>query len=438
MRRLAAVNLPALAASLLLVCGLLLEGANTAASAALFSASMAGALVIAALFSPRSALARVWRTHWLSILAIVIFITLAIATTAPASLFGLSPHPTWRDAPDAPLSLAPYRSLEGLVALLSACAAFLLGALLAQEREARSWSARWLIGAGALYALAGFALFYAGRSGPRLDVGVSSANVAAIVFAAFALIAVASIARAWRGADGDAPAHPSHGALAIFNAPLSLGVLLIMFAALLLTASRGGLVCALLGLIVLVILLASRGLKASSWRAGALAAPLLLIAAALVALFVRGGDDVMARFALAEDDWLQRQLLIDAHWPLVLERPWLGHGLNTYHELNIQALTQDNWRALEGVGSAHNIYVQTLEETGIVGLCLLSAALGAPILMALARVIGAKPGAEWAGAAFAISLILLAHGLVDFALQTPAVAALYAYLLGAWSTPTAR
>jgi hypothetical protein len=56
----------------------------------------------------------------------------------------------------------------------------------------------------------------------------------------------------------------------------------------------------------------------------------------------------------------------------------------------------------------------------------------APLMArALRRLARGEGGVEWAAAALAMSALLLLHGLVDFALQVPAIAAFYAFMLGA-------
>lgn len=434
-RRLGDVNAGAFAVLALLYAALLAEGANTAASAALLSALLGLTLALTAFGASRNALGQLWRTHWISIGAAFVFISVQIATLLPANLLGLEAHPAWARAEAPTLSLSPYRTIEGLIAFAGACAAFALGALLNSTSEARSWGARWLIILGALYVLAGFYLFFAGRSGARLDVGISSANVAASFFGMLMLGAAAMLARAWRGADRIDRGASMSGAAKIFNAPLSLATLILAFAALLLTASRGGLIATFLGFVAFFALLAATRLSSSGARLGAAVAPLALVIGVITLLFARGGEDVMARFALADDDWGQRKLLVEAHWPFVLDRPWLGHGLNTYHELNTQAFTEENWRALLAAGSAHNIFVQTLEETGAIGLGLFALMLGAPIVLGLLRITQKRSGREWAASAVAMSVLILSHGLVDFSLQTPALGAFYAFVLGAWTSP---
>jgi len=434
LNRLKDINAGAFIVMSILLLALLLNGANSAASAAFLSLALL-VLLLATLFMTSTS--RLWRTlraNAISVLAAFAFIALALAT-AFVTPQAMQAPPLWSmiDGGDAPLSLSPYRTLEGVAAFCAPLSAFLLGALYAPDRGARDWVGRWAIGLGALYSFAGLYLFYAVGGNPRLDVEVGSANAAAALFGTLMVIAATLIARGARGRLGETNHGPAHWSLArpVLSAPFSFAVLLALFACLLLTASRGGLVATSVALIIFLSALWAQSVTRGGARGAVALAPIGLLIAILAVLFVRGGDDVLARFALAGDDWEVRQVLADAHYAQFLERPLIGHGLNTYHELNTLAITPDNWRMLASPGSAHNIFIQVLEETGVVGLILWVLMLAPILVRALARLVRGEGGVEWAAAALAMSALLLLHGIVDFALQVPAIAAFYAFMLGA-------
>lgn len=437
--RLQKINVAALGVLVLIFSGLLLEGANTAASASLLSMALLFALAIATFGTGRGELRRVFGSNLLTILAALAFFALAIASAWPGLLY-TTPEPRWSLIGDGemPTALSPYRTWEGLVSLLAPCAAYLLGALAAPDRRARDWVGRWLVALGLLYAFVGLYLFFSiGSPGgsQRLDVGVGSANAAAALFGVFILVACALVARGVRGRldedDGrDLPSKWSWAAIAI-KTPIAFAATLILFACLLLTASRGGLIASLIGFVVFALALTAQRLKHSTLRGGVALAPIVFVIGVFALLFVRGGDDVLQRFALASEDMEVRRTLAEAHWAFYLDRPLFGHGLNAYHELNALAATPENWQALSAPGSTHNIFIQVLEETGLLGLALWVLMLATPVTRALARIVRGQRGIEWAAAAFAATTLLLLHGLVDFALQVPAIAALFAYILGA-------
>ncbi len=434
------LNVGGLGVLVIVFAALVLQGANSAAAASLLTMALSMALAIA-IFTTRSGeLGRVMGANMLSIAAAFVFIALALISAAPGLPLSFAPEPDWTlvNAASAPLSVSPYRTLEGVVAFLAPCAAFFLGALTAPDRRARDWAGRWMLLLALFYAFLGLYLFFAVGApggGTRLDVGVSSANAAAALFGVFMLVATALIVRGARGrlGDGDRQGLPAGWlwAAPLLRAPLSVATIFVLFACLLLTASRGGLIATAVAFAVFALALWAQSFKQSSVRGGVVAAPVILLVAILTLLFIRGGDDVLQRFALAAEDMEIRRILAEAHWAQYLERPLLGHGLNTYHELNTLAATPDNWQALRAPGSTHNIIIQVLEETGLIGLVLWTLILATPLLRALARIISGGRGAEWAAAAFAAAILLILHGLVDFALQVPAIAALFAFMLGA-------
>jgi len=217
-------------------------------------------------------------------------------------------------------------------------------------------------------------------------------------------------------------------------APLSLAAFMFCIACVIMTASRGGILAGLAGLIALASLLAlslrraNDGETAKAWR------PALALGGVAAALVLFGGQFLFERFEkIGESSNQDRRTVIETHWDAFLERPVWGHGLNTFHAINEAGATPENWRATRVVGAAHNIFVQALEEGGLIGGGLLFGAYGALILHAFWRALNASSGREWAAAAFAASLLALLHGLVDFGLNVPAISALLCFMLGAFT-----
>ena len=420
------INAGALGALILLFTATLLGGANNSAGAALLSAVLLLALGATLLASPAGAHMPILADNWLSALA---FVLLAALTLSPALGFAIA---------GGPYTLNASRTLEGVAALFAPAAAFWLGSLAAPDSERRDWVGRWLCVFTLAYAAIALTLYFsgAGQRNYRLDAALSSANAAASLFGVLAIAALGLIVRGARGrltqtAGASTPASLRWLAI-IVETPLAFAAFVLSLACLLMTASRGGLIASVIALAVFALALGIQSLRWRGARLGLMASPLALAALLFALLFARGGGPVIDRFALAEHDMEVRRILAETHWRLFLERPWFGHGLNSFHDLNAGALTLDNWRALYNAGSVHNIYVQALEETGIAGLVLWVLMLGPLLLRAFVRVVGARSGVEWAAAALAISFLLLLHGLVDFALQVPAIAALFAFMLGAF------
>lgn len=443
---LARINVAALACVMVILAGLLAGGANGAPSAALLSAALLCALVPVVLFSPRERVARTLRDNAVTLLAAAAFMALALASafaipawaTAPLRLLGLNAehlsHPAWRAfglAPGAP-SIAPFRTIDGLAACAGPAAAFLLGALCAPpDRQSREWAARWIVAMALVFGATAIVYFFAhAAQQQRLDVRLGSANAAATLFAIFNLTALTLLIRAAQRKPADDWPPALRWASFLAKAPWSLLAIILATACLLLTASRGGMAAWLFGLAALAIAFFARQPKSQAARARLFLPPMLATGIIAAVLFAQGGALLMARLQTSGEDG--RAALSQAHWQAFQQRPMIGHGLNTFHEINKAIATPQNWQELQPAGSAHNIYLQALEETGLIGLALWALMLGPLLARAGARIVRNQPGADWASAALAVSIVVLLHGAVDFGLQVPAIGALYAFIMGAF------
>lgn len=391
---------------------------------------------IAAAFAPRLRLQAMVADNAISLLAILGFCGLALAGALSklpghgglALQFGAATH-----------ALAPYRAFEGLSSLCGPLAAFGLGALSCGERQARDWAGRWVTLFALLYGGVGLWMFFSNID-ERLDVGISSANAAATLFGTLAIVASALIVRAARGRLGERISlPPSLGWVGFgLQAPLSLAALIAALSCLMLTASRGGLVATVAGFLVLFLGLLGLLARNRSLRAVAVFAPVVVCGVIAAILFLRGGGPVLERFALTQEDLGMRQQIAAAHWTFVKADPWFGSGLNDFFELNTLAATPENWRAVRVVGAVHNIYIQALEEMGVAGLVLLVLAIAPLLARSVGRIASGGSGAEWSAALLGVSALIFLHGLVDFGLEVPAIAAFYAFLLGSFAGTKAQ
>jgi O-antigen ligase len=366
-----------------------------------------------------------------------------LITTAPLTSEGLI---EWLGHPLADafgwwppsISIAPHSTFEGLPYVFSFMAAFALGAMTSAGRESRDWTGRWLASLTILFAMFALNIYFISQAGEggRLNARILSANAAAALFGTLMVFAAALIVRAGAGRlDGASALLPSRlsWAAGFVRAPVSSAALIFAIACLLLTASRGGVFATAIGLFVFFALLALRRFRPGGGGRGILFAPIIAVVAVAAWLFMRGSGPVVDRLADTARAAEERRLLLEPHWEAFLARPLFGNGLNTYHEINTMAATPENWGALTYAGAAHNIYVQALEEVGLIGVALMTLMLAPPILRALWRALFGSTGVEWAAALFGVSTLLLLHGAVDFELHIPAVAALYAFTLGAFS-----
>lgn len=205
----------------------------------------------------------------------------------------------------------------------------------------------------------------------------------------------------------------------------------------LLTHSRGGLLSLGVGLMVLLAaLLARRGQR----RRGRWIAVGLAVASALLIVNL-GGEITLERFGERELTGEKRPDVFRLTYAGIVERPLTGHGLGTF---------ENAFRAY-GDGSlemnwdrAHNDYLEAAFELGLPAALLLLASIAYVALQCALGIRRRRRDAHYPALATAATALVGAHSLVDFSLQMPAIAALYAALLGlgygqSWSVrPGAR
>jgi O-antigen ligase len=438
-RLLSRVNPTAGAALAVILAGLLAEGANTPGAASLFAGVLVAAAFLAVALSPPAAVAHALRTNAATAAAAGAFIALAVLTTLPLP----SPELAARFAhPDGArlgwsvpaISLAPSSTLEGVVIFLAPAAAFTLGAL-ARTTGTRAQIAGWVCAVAIGLALYALQLFAAGISqgGGRLDAHLGSANAAAAAFGALSLIALASALDQTVSEKAHQSGPPMvRWLLAPVRAPLAAAAFALATACALLTQSRGGLAATGVAFAIFVGLLA---LRTRGRTRLLMLGPAAAFGAVAVFMLTLGADSVLGRLSDVGEALRGRQELLAPHWQAFLANPIWGNGLNTFHEINAMAADPENWDSLRFVGAAHNIYIQALEETGLIGLALFALMLAPPLWRALTRALQGSPSAHWNAALYAVGMLFLVHGVMDFALQVPAIAALFSFCLGAFGTP---
>jgi O-antigen ligase len=223
---------------------------------------------------------------------------------------------------------------------------------------------------------------------------------------------------------GPAPPRPASSAWRIgtVGQVLLAGAVLIIGVALLLTASRGGVLGVLAGLGVLLVLTMHRRL---SWG--------LPIAIGLAAVaFVGYGSGFALDLLLERFQVVAREPLGDLRWPiwestiqLIRERPVLGAGLGAYEDAFRVRQPLSIW-IMKLVDYAHNDYLQLVAETGVLGLLILLWAAVAFAVFVVSRWLGRKDlfvrGLVMGGLAALTSVAV--HSATDFGLHMPANALL--------------
>jgi O-antigen ligase len=305
--------------------------------------------------------------------------------------------------------------------MLGPSAAFLIGASANHEERRRS-SLIVLLGGAALVFFALTQYADGGRPGhERFHMQFGSANVTATVMGALACMAAVAGVR-------DLLAKGERAKRAKAKGPIALTVCALCLGAVLASGSRAGVAATLVGIAAVGL-----GFAAIAWgrrlpqrRRMALGLATLGLVGLSTALMV-----VLIELIAHDDPSLAlRKVMVETHWQAFLERPLTGHGLNTFHELNTLLATVNSWDAVRSIGSAHNLFVQMLEENGLIGASLMALVVAAAAWAPVRRFILREKGWDTALAALAAFTVALSHAIYDFGLQVPAVAALLFYQLG--------
>ena len=137
-----------------------------------------------------------------------------------------------------------------------------------------------------------------------------------------------------------------------------------------------------------------------------------------------------ARTSGLAEDANSRAVMYQAYAGSLQQSPLIGHGLGSFAEVNHRLMTADNANVLASQGAAHNIELQWLMQAGIFGTA------------AMFGVMAVIFGAIWQGlstrrrlrgnlrAIICVSLFIILHGQVDFAIEIPGLMWWWALLLG--------
>jgi O-antigen ligase len=197
---------------------------------------------------------------------------------------------------------------------------------------------------------------------------------------------------------------------------------LVPIVALLLPASRGGIVSFALQIVILFSLLLIRRIRSRHMIVGA-----SVVLAAVMAVSWIGVQQVLQRFSemqTMEVTGRKRTAMREDTWRLFLDHPLIGTGLGT---LVIVFPPYDSLYDGKVVDHAHNDYVEALAETGVVGGLCCAWFLGVVLLHSLKGL--AELGNSFGSVLNLSGLIacsgILVHSLVDFNLHIPANALLF-------------
>lgn len=375
---------------------------------------------------------------------VVVWVILQNATWMPAALH----HPVWRLAEETlnePMagSISVSRNLTALalIRLLTAATVFWLSLQLCRDPKRALLLIQCIgaIGVGyAAYGLAAF-VFVPGTvlwlDNPEMATRVTSTFVNRNSFATYAgmtLIALSGLLFRLYREEALTVGESLRQRIAIFievsssRASLLIGAGAVVFAALLGTISRGGILASFLGFLVLLILVFMRDRKSS--KALSLSG-IFIVSLCLLAFFVFG-DALTAR--------LYSQGLYDsgrvAAYRItllsVLDAPVLGFGYGTF--LDLFPLLRDRSLSILGLwDKAHSTYLEVFQGLGIVFGSMLILSVGLLVYKCARGALARRQNATVSYVATAVSFLVGAHALIDFSLQIQAVTLTFMAVLGA-------
>lgn len=423
-RRLAGSETAACVGLTALVFGAVLAfGASDTAVAAVFAGFYALSLVVllAACGWARRDLARLGGWTVPAVLA-GLLLAAVLAPMTPWTPDG--PHPVWTWLPDGLAASTLDRSavLLNVLNLLGLFCLYVAARVVAaSQTRGRRLLAFMLWGLG-IYAAGALANHVGLRGEGRMAATLLGPNSAATVFAAGLVMAAAALAQRLRRGGSAALKKGDPRAAAL------VGLIALLVVCLLMTASRGGLIAAAAGTVLFTLWQVFAGRRVTRGGAVVLGVAALLLVAVLG---LNGAGLVVERFDLAQQDLDIRRQIIAPHWRAFLSAPWFGYGLGSFTSVNQMLMTEASLRELHNVRAVHNLYVQWLEEAGIVGAALMAALFCERMAPVVRAGFGSGGVGIWARGAVCAAAVFLIHGLSDFALQVPAIQALAVLGLGA-------
>ena len=349
-------------------------------------------------------------------------------------------HPLWtyiqKLSPGTPatVSMDPAATRMQLVKLAGLGALFLVGASLGGRREGAEKAGRYLAIAGTAYCLwAGVSFIVAPHAAAavqgfpaRLTAALPSPNVAATLFAGLTIWALAGLMRPILRIRP-----PGQRITAAEINPLWPEALLgaLALPCLFLTASRGGLL-ALAAAVFFIIGLTAWLRSARNSLTGGVVAVVCLAPVAGAILFLFGGEQTAARLRDTDLLSLDRLKMFAAYWPTIKASPWLGYGLGAFRSFNAASMTFDNAADLAGLGAAHNVYIQWLLQQGAPGAFAMIGCIAIILVRTIRGALRRSSQRAMVLSCLGVAAVFAIHGLVDFALETPSMAAFFSAVLG--------
>src|SRR5882724_10774882 len=194
------------------------------------------------------------------------------------------------------------------------------------------------------------------------------------------------------------------------------------FFALLLTGSRGGLICSCLGLLVAITLMVANRQKARFWHMLGWGAVGLTVTVVLLS----GMGRIGSQGVFDDARWSVYGFCVEA----IRQRPLLGAGIGTFEDL-FPSLRADGFYSWGVWDYAHSTILEIAVEMGIpVAAMVVIAALTSLFILARAAVKSEGRSRRSLAAIAGIAVLSYLHSTIDFSLQIPGYLVLFGILLG--------
>lgn len=418
-----------------------------------YNALLAGLALLAAAFAlpAREAQQTPWRAIAIP-LALMMLVSAWIVVQILPVATPVQAHPNWDDAAtrlgaEMARSITTNRhlTLQGLMRLSTYVCVFLAAFIIARDRRLASALLHGFAVVAAVYALYGMVrlslpidriLWFEVRAGNVLTSTFINRNSAATflglgAIAVFGLVlleakrtAVATIG-ATRQARLRIVMEQIGGPLG-----LMLGLFSVIFIAVILTGSRGGVGFTLSGLAVLIILQILRGRQHKNTQITGPAKCVYLFAlVAVVFVLVELSGTRLAERLISQNLEAQTRLTVYLDTlNAISDHSVLGTGYGTFED--VYPLYRSTLETTGVWDKAHNDYLELFLGLGIPAGIVFLAGIAGLLLICVRGVFLRRRDAHYAAIAVGATFLVAMHSLVDFSLQIEAVALSYALLMG--------
>lgn len=391
------------------------------------------------------------KLHYSIKISIVLFvIPLLVCLLQSSNLVPIAwVHPFWSSvnqllsgsiSANPTVSLLPHETLTGLMRLLSYGMVFLISLFLNKKSKSVNFTFNLIAYMGTIYAIYGLVVYFGGFNTvlwfdkwSYQDL-VTSTFINRNSYATFAgLTLLSCFPLMFEGiyASFKYGLITNYGRQFFIENMVTKGwkpllLITIIATALLLTQSRGGVLSALLAIFLFALLLLfSHKIKFN------ITVFILMIIIGLTAslVFYQSGEKVIERLdKITLDDKNDRLVLYDILSKANQDNTWLGLGYGSFEKT---FRLYRNESIVSYFDKAHNTFLENIFELGSMPAYSLFLAIFILALICFRGVFVRRKDWIYPAIGFSSTVLVATHSLVDFSLQIPAVAYLYALIMGA-------